>query len=817
MALTNLALKNQIIVNTVHKFGGSSLANPESLLRVLAIIKDNAQLGDLIVVSANGKTTDKLLHLLSLVEQNDEFFVALEGIKQGHLAMLNDDFPIVLTQQFTSDIATIAQWQQQGQLSAQANNVLAFGEVWSARLLSALLQKNGYASEVIDARQALLLESTDNVQINEQVSQQRLLALNTPNQLNVFTGFIASDVDGNCHTLGRNGSDYSATIAAHLINANNVILWTDVDGIYSADPRIVSNARKLHRIENSVAKELGRLGNPVLHAKTLQPLAKQNIHLHVASSFHAKNSGTEIGEFGDIAKQELSVTHSNELIKISSAQLNSDVINEINRRFSAIYHCPDHTCIVVSQQFADLTQQFLKHRHIDYTLEPVSLIAMVGFQVAKRAEIKARFKRALQLTDAVNLIGSNGEHSIIAFLKDECSVELVNHVHNQLTADCRNIGLVIAGLGNIGERFIDMLPKQLSQLPQLAHVHLVGMASSKKLLIANDGIEPETALNTFKQNSVEYKTEDLLTWLQQHPYDELIIVDITASDDFSRLYQPFFELGLHVITANKCAGSASLERYSALKYAQHNGNSQWLTNTTVGAGLPINYALDDLQNSGDTVKEISGIFSGTLSWLFANFDGTQPFSKLLIQALDKGFTEPDPRDDLSGLDVKRKLLILARQAGFTLSLDDINCQNLVPEFARPLSKGEFFEQIEGIDAFYQEQLDKAREQQGALRYIARFKGKSNGQFTATIGLEVLPQNHAFANLAPCDNIFQISSNWYQENPLIIRGPGAGRDVTAGGLHSDLVHLCRQLNTNVYQNYQNNHQDNHPENQQLQRK
>lgn len=785
-----------VVVNTVHKFGGSSLANREGLLRAVEIIANHAQLNDLIVVSANGKTTDNLLNVIASEHQQVEFLEYLQEIKHYHIGLINsllkDECAVQRIYDLNQDIGQIKQWQQAGILTTQTNNVLAFGEVWSAKLLAALLNQRGWVSDVIDARDTLKLESIDNISIDETLSKPLIKALNKPNQLNVFTGFIASDTDGNCHTLGRNGSDYSATIAAHLLQANNVILWTDVDGIYSADPRIVSTARKLHRLENSVAKELGRLGNPVLHAKTLQPLDSQSIQLHVASSFKAQLGNTAIGEFGDIAKQELSITHNNDLIKLSSRQLNKSVINEINRRFSAVYHCPDHSCIVVSQQFSDLTQQYLQHCNIEYTTDTVSLVAVVGYQVANRSEIKARFKRALQLSDAVSRIGFNGEHSIIAFLNEPCSVELVNHVHNQVTADCRNIGLFIAGLGNIGKRFVEMLPHQLARLYALQHVHLVGLASSKKLYIDSDGIDTTSALRDFTKKGCVYQQEELLAWLGSHPYDELIVVDITASEAFSQLYKQFFELGIHVITANKCAGSSNNDTYQALLLAQLENSARWLTNATVGAGLPINYAMQDLIDSGDTIKEVSGIFSGTLSWLFANFDGSRPFADLLQDALAQGLTEPDPRDDLSGLDVKRKLLILARQAGFTLSLNDIDCQNLVPEFARKLSLPDFFDKIDGINEFYQQQLAHASQRGGVLRYVARFRVAANGEFKANIGLEVLPSTHAFANLAPCDNIFQIISTWYQENPLIIRGPGAGRDVTAGGLHSDLVNVCKQL-------------------------
>ena len=271
------------------------------------------------------------------------------------------------------------------------------------------------------------------------------------------------------------------------------------------------------------------------------------------------------------------------------------------------------------------------------------------------------------------------------------------------------------------------------------------------------------------------------------------MVDITPSEEFSLLYQDFFALGIHVIGANKWAASASTQHYNQLVNTADKYNSLWLGNTTVGAGLPINYAIEDLKNSGDKITGVSGIFSGTLSWLFETYDGSVAFSTLLKDALSQGITEPDPREDLSGRDVQRKLLILARMAGFELSLDEIDCRNLVPESLQGLTTHEFLARADELDDFFASALIDANKNNCCIRYIARLQHDAEtNTLTAQVGLEVLPQNDAFASLTPCDNVFQISSDWYQENPLIIRGPGAGRDVTAGGLHSDLVKLCQQL-------------------------
>ncbi len=794
----------------VHKFGGSSLANAQCIERVLDIIRQNCQLNDIIVVSANGKTTDGLFTLLSLAEAaNKTDFTEnlaenlakhIAELKQQQLALinglLNTQNAKQLIQSLLIDITQLTLWLA-SDLIVHRNDILAFGELWSARLLSALLNETICPSNTIDARDFLVIDNEQNCVVNQALSGAQLKVLLQFGKLAVLTGYISKDNRGNSCTLGRNGSDYSATIMASLVGALNVTLWTDVDGVYSADPRVVPNARKLHRLPNGVAKELGRLGNPVLHAKTLNPLVNEHLahhcHLHVASSFDAQVSGTEIGKFGQIAKQELSVTYLNELLLAQSVSFTGNFAKQAIAEFSPICADDKQGFIVIEQSQQHALSQWLASYDVKVTFKLVAIIATVGHKVALRGDIKSRFKRSLKSAQPLCLVASENNHSVIAILPEPCSVELLNNVHHDITKDARHIAVVIAGLGNIGQRFLELLPAQLNRVYALENIHLVGLLSSKKALINNDGIDVNQALALFKQDAQDYDHQQLLSWLNHHPYDELIVVDITPSEDFSLLYQDFFAQGIHVIGANKWAASASTLHYNQLVNTADKHNSLWLGNTTVGAGLPINYAIEDLKNSGDKITAIAGIFSGTLSWLFENYDGSVDFSTLFLDALTQGITEPDPREDLSGSDVQRKLLILARMAGFELSLDDIDCKNLVPEALQGLTTQEFLARANELDNFFANALVDANSKDCCIRYVARLQYDiEKNKITAQVALEELPQSHAFASLTPGDNIFQISSQWYQENPLIVRGPGAGRDVTAGGLHSDLVNICQQL-------------------------
>ena len=804
------------IASNVHKFGGSSLATSACIERVVDIIRQHCQINDIVVVSANGSTTDALFDIYQrAVELKDATLLSAEHNKENNelvtlreqllaaLAdlntmqatlideLLNPSSAARLNGLLSDEIADSTKKLINDPISYQ-NDLLAFGEVWSARLLSAVLSESVCPSYMLDARDFLLLQDEKNCTIDYSVSETAFSALRQQNKLVIVTGYIARNKQQQTCTLGRNGSDYSATIMAALSQARNVTLWTDVDGIYSADPRIVPSARKLHRLPNAVANELGRLGNPVLHAKTLQPLTNHNTHLHVASSFAPDISGSEIGKFGQIAKQELSVTSLNDLILAKSASFLAKSGELAVSEFSPVCYNLDEGYIVVPQAQQKSVSQWLASHDTEVTFKPVAIIAIVGHSVAKQGDMRARFKRALKHQPTLHFLHSFNEHSYIAILPELCSSEVLNNVHADMTKDAKNIALVVAGLGNIGQRFLTMLPKQIARVSGLENVHLVGLVGASKALINTDGIDVANALEHYQQQAQQYDSEQLLAWLTSHPYDELIIVDITPSEAFSHLYQEFFNRGIHVIGANKWAASSSTENYRQLLTTAEKSNSIWLGNTTVGAGLPINSTIKELLNSGDKISEISGIFSGTLSWLFQYYDGSTPFSTLLNDALSQGITEPDPREDLSGRDVQRKLLILARAAGFELSLTDIDCQSLVPEPLRDISLTEFLTRTAELDEMFLSRLKQAQEKACVIRYVARFIS-DNGQVVAKVSLEELSETDAFSQLTPCDNVFQIKSEWYQENALIIRGPGAGRDVTAGGIHADLVTICQQLN------------------------
>lgn len=793
----------------VHKFGGSSLATISCVARVADIIEAQAASGDIVVVSANGDTTDLLIALVE--EASVEVKIAkLDAIEKLQSALIAGLLPSnkTLAEQLAFDIKRIQQWiyaaeESQTSIEPLYNDILAFGEVWSARLLSAVLTSRGYDSTSIDAREFLHVTVQGHDAVVDYQASQDAIAQKLDNQkITVVTGFIAIDKAGATKLLGRNGSDYSATIVANLISAESVTIWTDVTGVYSADPRLVKDAYKFDQLSQPVACELARLGNPVLHEKTIGPILNTQTQLTIASSFESQVKGTAIVEQSEaqalaVSQKQTahSVTYLNGLVHIYTPAYNQVSAAALNRELSPILNDEfEHTLVIKSEDLS-LAKRLFEEQPFNAVYSEVSLLAVVGDNVANNDAVKAHLLDAVPENQIFAEYPTPSAHSCAVLVNQNIGSEIVNHAHALVLDTPKKVALVVAGLGNIGQCFIEILASQLSQRPELDNTVLVGGLSSKCAWLDIDGIEPNKLLQDFKKQANEFSSSELIDWLskleQTQQFAEIVVVDITPSAEFAGLYEQFFEKGIHVIGANKNAGSDSQSRVNGIKALCAKHQAHWIASTTVGAGLPINATIDELASSGDSIEEISGIFSGTLSWLFQNYKGDKSFSELVLTARAQGLTEPDPRDDLSGLDVQRKLLILARDAGFELELEDIGVENLVPSSLQNVSLEEFIDRIDELDADFAARLSQAKAEQKILRYVARF-ALSQGKWQASVALEALPESSAFANLTPCDNVFMLVTQWYQDNPLIIRGPGAGREVTAGGLHADLIKLSRLL-------------------------
>jgi len=415
-------------------------------------------------------------------------------------------------------------------------------------------------------------------------------------------------------------------------------------------------------------------------------------------------------------------------------------------------------------------------------------VAAVGAGVTKNPNHCYSFYQQLKDAPVEFISETSSALSLVAVLRKTDTAPLIQAIHSRLFQAQKRVAIALCGKGNIGSSWLTLFEKQKEELEkrQGMNFELVAVVSSQTYWYDESGIDSKAVLDKFDDEAVQYEGKE---WIEQlgaiQGYDDAIVLDVTASSELANRYLDIAKQGIHLISANKVAGSASSDYYHQVQNAFAKINRHWLYNATVGAGLPINYTVRDLKESGDEITALSGIFSGTLSWLFQQFDGSVPFSELVDLAWQQGLTEPDPRADLDGSDVMRKLVILAREAGLSLEPEQVKVESLVPKELQSLSLDEFLDKGQILSEQLQERLEKAQQEGKVLRYVARLD--KNG--SATVGVEALYKENALANLLPCDNIFAIESKWYKDNPLVIRGPGAGRDVTAGAIQSDLNRLA----------------------------
>lgn len=798
----------------LHKFGGSSLADAKCYQRVVKIMADYSQPDDLMVVSAAGSTTNQLINWFK-TSQSDRISAhqiqqTLRRYQQDLIAhLLTKATADRLNQQLVADLERLSQLLDQPVNEATYAEVVGHGEVWSARLMSAVLAESGMASVWLDARQFLRAERAAQPQVDETLSRpllQQLLAQH-PNQRLVVTGFISQNQAGETVLLGRNGSDYSATQVGALANVSKVTIWSDVAGVYSADPRKVKDACLLPLLRLDEASELARLAAPVLHTRTLQPVSISNIDLQLRCSYQPEQGSTKIERVlasgsgakivtshDDVCLIELRVAQGRDFQKIYKDV--DQLLKRVQLRplASGIHQDRHILQLCYTSEVAESALNILEEATLPGKLslrEGFSLVALVGAGVGKNALHSHRFYQQLKDQPIEYIWHSEDGISLAAVLRTNQTEHIIQGLHQSIFRAEKRVGLVLFGKGNIGARWLELFATEQKPLSARSDFEfiLAGVVDSKRSLLNYQGIDPSRALAFFDDEAVEQQDDDLFLWMRAHPYDDLVVLDVTASEQLAESYVDFASYGFHVISANKIAGASETPRYRLIRDAFTKTNSHWLYNATVGAGLPINYAVRDLKESGDNILSISGIFSGTLSWLFLQFDGSVPFSELVEQAWQQGLTEPDPRIDLSGQDVMRKLIILAREAGYDIEPKDVRVESLVPMEAATGSLDAFFENSAVINEQMIQRLEAAQEMDMVLRYVARFdavKGK------ARVGVEAVKPNHALASLLPGDNVFAIESRWYRDNPLVIRGPGAGRDVTAGAIQSDLNRLSQLL-------------------------
>ncbi|WP_061010982.1 bifunctional aspartate kinase/homoserine dehydrogenase II [Vibrio sp. CUB2] len=793
----------------LHKFGGSSLANPECYQRVVGILKEYSSENDLVVVSAAGKTTNRLIEFLEGLDKDGRIaHEALQNLRQFQTelveALLEGEAQAQVLASLQDEFSTLAELTAP-LTEAQKAAVLGHGEVWSSRLLAALLSQQDLPAVAQDSRAFLRAEAGTQPEVDRARSYALIKeALTQHNHKRVIiTGFMAQNNAGETVLLGRNGSDYSATVIGALAEVNTVTIWSDVAGVYSADPRLVSDACLLPLLRLDEASELARLAAPVLHSRTLQPVAQSAMDLNLKCSYQPESGSTRIERvlasgrgakiitsLDEVLMVQLSFVHGHDFERAQKEVLQALKRAQLEPLAFEAQEDQQTLRLAYTAEIAGGALTYLQELAVEAEIklkEGYSLLAAVGAGVTKNANHCFGFYQQLKHAPVEFISETESGLSLVAVLRRAEVEELVQRIHSQLFQAQKRVAVALCGKGNIGSSWLSLFSEQKEELEKRHGMSfdLVAVVDSQTYWFDENGINAATVAQRFDDESIENDGHWLNKLGALQNYDEAVVLDVTASKELAARYVDIAQQGIHLISANKVAGAADSQYYHQVQDAFAKIGRHWLYNATVGAGLPINHTVRDLRESGDDIVALSGIFSGTLSWLFQQFDGSVPFAELVDLAWQQGLTEPDPRSDLDGSDVMRKLVILARESGLNIEPESVKVESLVPEELRDLSIDAFFDQGDILSEILQERLTKAQRNDQVLRYVARLE--RNGK--ATVGVEALSREHALANLLPCDNIFAIESKWYKDNPLVIRGPGAGREVTAGAIQSDLNRLA----------------------------
>ena len=796
------------------KFGGKSLAN-DGIEKVIDIIITSHKEPLSVVVSARGNTTDELEALLEKASKGEDYTVDFQHLKneQQYDPRVSFEPEFQLLEKLLEGVSLLKDYSPKTK-----DLVLAQGELMSAKLVAALLKRKGLESTFVDSREIFKTDAVvGNAQIINSVSEKLTrdrFATIPSNHVVVVTGFIASTEKGDTTTLGRNGSNYSAALLANYLNASELQNYTHVDGIFTANPELVPEAKIIRHLSYEEANELANFGASILHAKTIIPLIEKGIPLRIKNTFNSDDAGTLIHkESEQEGIKSISVIKDNALIVMEGRGLLGKVGVDA-RIFRALAQKGISVSIisqgssergvglVVASKDAKLAKAAIDEEfsHDFYTndvssvsiVDDVAVISIVGqplstFHHPYNALIRNQIVPLL-INNAVT--GKN----VSLVLKTEKLHKALNVIHGEIFGVSRRINLVIFGKGTVGGTLINQVIAAHDNILQRKNISLriVAIANSQKILTAAKGIGKGWE-EAFEREAVPYNFDTLQAFVDKNHLENLIAVDVTASKTFVDNYIPLVKSGYDLVSANKIANTISFSFYQELRKTLKQYQKTYLYETNVGAGLPLIDTIRLLHHSGENITRIKGIFSGTLSYLFNTFSvEDKPFSEVLQHAINSGYTEPDPREDLCGNDVGRKLLILARELDLGNEFTDVKIQNLIPEHLREGSVEDFLQRLDEFNAPYQ-QIKEAQEPDHVLRYVGDLHGDlaSTNTVQLDVSLVSVPRNSALGQVKGADSIFEIYTESYGDNPIVIQGAGAGASVTARGVFGDILRLAEK--------------------------
>ncbi|HEU4452731.1 MAG TPA: bifunctional aspartate kinase/homoserine dehydrogenase I, partial [Longimicrobium sp.] len=713
-------------------------------------------------------------------------------------------------------------WLLRSHSTSAMELISGYGEIWSAQMLAQHLGARGESATWLDAREVLVAEPTEGAaRVDWPASQRRLAAWaetrgGLPATL-VITGFVASTATGVSATLGRNGSDFSASIFGALLEADEIHIWTDVDGVMSANPRLVPEALVLESLSYSEAMELAHFGARVVHPATMGPAVERSIPIYIRNTFNPAAPGTRIDPDGASVRmvKGISAVEDVALVNLEGVGMR-DVPGFTHRLFGALREAgvaalmvsqgsSQHSiCLAVPARSAEraraaLEEAFFAERHHGQiqTLEidpGCCILAAVGDKMAGHPGVAARFFGALGKA-GINIRAiaqGSSERNISVVVDGGDAGRALRAVHAGLYLSRQTLSVGVIGAGVVGAALLDQLAARAETIRAERGVDLRIRAVATRGRMIRD--ERRLPLGRWREELAGGSPFDLDAFLDHVQTDHLphtVIVDCSGDEHLARRYGEWLRRGIHVVTPSKRANTLDLAYYDELRAAGAGPGAHYLYETTVGAGLPIIQTLRDLVATGDDVHRIEGVLSGTLSYLFNAFDGARPFSELVAEARARGFTEPDPRDDLSGADVARKVVILAREMGVRLEMEDVELEGLVPAGLGEGSPDDF---LRGLAA-HDEAMARMWREADARGERLRFVGQVEADGRASVKLRGVPLSHPFASLAGTDNLVRFSTRRYTPNPLVVQGPGAGPEVTAGGVFADLLRLASYLGAN----------------------
>jgi len=811
----------------VLKFGGSSVANAENIEKVVNIIQQRAAEKKVItVVSALGGITDILLDCGTMAAGgNEDYRNKLHEVESRHIETVKALIPVTQQSRILSHVKTQCNELEDifngifllKELSLNTKDrIVSYGELLSSQILVSRLLSLGIDAGWKDARDIITTDSnhtsaaidfaTTNKQVYEYFSKNN-------HAITVVPGFIAYDGNKRTTTLGRGGSDYTAAIIAAAINAENLEIWTDVSGMMTADPRLVPTAKVISRISYQEAMELSHFGAKVIYPPTIQPVMKKEIAVWIKNTFCPEDEGTLIENFSvRKGKNIRGISSVNEIVLLSLEGSGMIGIPGFSKRlFEALAQekinvilitqgSSEHSiCVGIDQLNADVAKQSID-KTFSYEIETgkveplviegnLSIIALVGDNMKNHPGISGKMFGALG-RNGVNvraIAQGSSERNISAVIARKDVKKAINVLHEEFfETTYKQLHLFVVGVGNVGSKLLAQLQQQQAYLQEhlRLQIKVVGIANSRKMYFNDEGIDLQTWKDKIQQGEPMY-IEHFVENIQSKNFRNAVFADVTANEQIAHSYSSLLQRSVSVVACNKIACSSPYQYYKKLKDLAKEYNAQFLFETNVGAGLPVIGSLNDLLRSGDQVNRIEAVLSGTLNFVFNHYNGTKSFAEVVKQAQDEGYTEPDPRLDLSGTDVMRKIMILARESGEKLEMEDITNHSFMPPSCMKGSVEDFYKEMASHEAHFSALYMEASKAGNKLKFVATY---NNGK--ASVGLQQIPPQHDLYHLYGKDNVVLFYTNRYVDQPLVVKGAGAGAEVTASGVFADIIRAGR---------------------------